>query len=142
MAPGKQDAEGLASLVSRMADGLGRLLAQHLALAKLELAEDARAMGGDLGKVAAFIPFVLIGYALLCSALGVYLAEWLGLAGGLLAVGGANLIGGGLGAYLAVNRLRTRQLLAGTVSEITRSKDLIAAAKPDTSLERGNAQRQ
>lgn len=124
----KDDSDGsIASLVSRMADGMGKLVSQHLALAKLELTEDAKAVGGEVAKVAVFLPFVLVGYALLMVALSVVLARWLGLAGGFAVVGGLNLAGGAAAAGLAVARLRSRKLLTGTVTELERTSERLTA---------------
>src|SRR4051812_18440933 len=95
--PDVMDKGGIASSLSRMADGFSKLVTQHIALLKLELEHDARAVGGELGRVAAFVPFVLTGYLLLCGALAMVLARWMGVAGGLAVVGLANAVGGGVG---------------------------------------------
>ena len=63
-------------------------------LAKLELVEDARVLGADAGRMALFVPFVLVGYGLLMGALAACLAPKLGWAGSLALVGGVNLVGG------------------------------------------------
>ena len=42
-------------LVGQMVDGVGKLVTQHIALAKLEIAEELRGLGRDVGKVAAFV---------------------------------------------------------------------------------------
>lgn len=124
----KDESDGsIAQLVARMADGLGRLLSQHVALAKLELSEDARAVGTEVAKVTVFLPFVLTGYLLLMAALGIALAQWLGVAGGLALVGGVNLVGGGAAAALALSRLRRRKLLEGTASELERTSARLTA---------------
>ncbi len=44
-----------------MAEGFSRLVSQHLTLARLELAEDAKAMGLDVASIVVFVPFVLVG---------------------------------------------------------------------------------
>jgi uncharacterized membrane protein YqjE len=119
---------GIAALVGRMADGFSRLVTQHLQLARMELVEDAKAMGLSVASLAVFVPFVLVGYFFLCGALAVVLAPWLGYAGGLAAVGAANLVGGGIGIYGAIQRLRTRNLMDGTAQELNRSVAALAAA--------------
>jgi hypothetical protein len=123
MAPNGADIRdrGISHLVANVADGFSKLFSQHLALARTELQQDAKAMAVDAGLIAAFVPFVLVGYALLCVALGVFLGRWLGLAGGVAAVGGANVLGGGLGIAAAARRLKRRQLLEGSKMEIGRS---------------------
>jgi uncharacterized membrane protein YqjE len=121
------DRAGLAATVGRMADGFSKLVTQHIALAKMELAEDAKALGGELGRMAVFVPFILTGYALLCGALAVLLGTWIGMAGGLAVVGAANVLGGGVGIWRAVNRLRARQMLGGTLEELNRSTTVLTA---------------
>src|SRR5512140_3861290 len=120
MAPNGADIRdrGIPHLVANVADGFSRLFSQHLALARTELQQDAKAMAADVGLIAAFAPFVLVGYALLCVALGAFLARWLGLAGGLAAVGGANVLGGALGIAAAIRRLKRRELLEGSKTEL------------------------
>jgi hypothetical protein len=116
----------IVATIGKLTDGFSTLVTQHIALAKMELAQDARVVGGELGRMAAFVPFLIVGYALLCGALAVMLGTWLGLAGGLAAVGAANVIGGGLGIYHALQRLRSRSVMDGTLQEFTRSAAAIS----------------
>jgi uncharacterized membrane protein YqjE len=118
---------GITALVGRMADGFSRLVTQHIALARLELAEDARQMGAGLAQVATFVPFLLTGYALLCGALSVLLARWTGLPAALALVGLANLVGGGLGISRALRRMRTVKVMSGTQEELNRSAAALSA---------------
>src|SRR4051812_35989445 len=119
--PPKDDSQGIPALVSRLADGLGRLITEHIALAKVELAEDVKAMGGELARIAAFIPFVFVGYVFLCGAVAAVLAHFVGTAGGLAIVGGVHVVGGGFGLYRAAMRLKNRKLLDGSMTELTQS---------------------
>jgi len=112
---------GITALVGRMADGFSRLVTQHIALARLELAEDG------LARIATFVPFLLTGYALVCAALAVLLSRWLGLAGALAAVGIANLVGGGLGVAAALRRMRTVRVMHTTQEELNRSAEALTA---------------
>ena len=118
---------GITALVGRMADGFSRLVTQHIALARVELAEDARQMGIGLGRIATFVPFLLTGYALVCGALAVLLSRWLGLAAALAAVGAANLLGGGLGIASALRRMRTVRVMDATQEELNRSAAALSA---------------
>jgi len=97
------EAPGVTDLVGRLVDSLGQLIAQHVALARLELSEEARSMGRALGTLALFIPLLVVGYALLCLALALALGHFLPLAWAVCAVGGANLLAGALG-LLSVGR--------------------------------------
>jgi hypothetical protein len=122
------DRAGLGTLITRMADSLVRLFTQHLALAKVEIAQDVKVVGSNVARVAAFVPFVLVGYALLCIALSLFLSRWLNAAGGFAAVGGFNVLVGGVGIALAVRGLKGRALLSGSREEISRSAHVLGAA--------------
>lgn len=127
--------QGIAAQVSRMADGLSRLVSQHIALAKLELAADARAVGVSVATIAALAPFVLVGYTLLCAAAAWAIAPWVGIAGGLAIVGGVNVAGGIGGILYAVRRLQTRQMLGTTRAELSQSAHLFANGAPKESAQ-------
>ncbi|HYV43316.1 MAG TPA: phage holin family protein [Myxococcaceae bacterium] len=118
---GKAAEQGIAAQVARIADGLSRLVSEHIALLRLELAEDARAVGISIGTIAALAPFVLVGYALLCASLAWAVSPWVGVAGGLAIVGGVNVAGGVGGILVAVNKLRTRRMLGTSRRELGQS---------------------
>ena len=118
---------GLGGALARLADGLGRLLADHFALARVELREDLRLIARDAAMIAAFVPFVLIGYALLCVALATLLSTWVGSAGAFAIVGGVNLLVGGVGAAVAAGRLKQRPggVMTETLAEAERTAAII-----------------
>jgi uncharacterized membrane protein YqjE len=118
----------ISSLVTRLADALGRLLTEHLELAKLELKGDAKALARLGGKLAASIPFLLVGYSFLCAGLSLYLSRWMALAGAVALVGGVNLVVGGVLAYAAVRRLNRQRVMDDTLKELGRS---VAVLAPD-----------
>jgi len=124
-----KDVDGsISALVTRLADALGRLLTEHLELAKLELKGDAKALATLAGKLAVSIPFVLVGYAFLCAGICLFLSRWLALDAAVAAVGGANLLLGGLLAYVAVRRLNQQKVMDDTLKELSRS---VAVLAPD-----------
>jgi len=127
MRSGREEPEtlGIAAQISRVAEGLGKLFAEHVTLARLELAEDAKTVGKHAGLVAVFLPFVFLGYALLCIALSFGLTRWMSLPAAFALVGGVNLLAGAVGVLVAIKRLRARPLLNDTVSELNRSASLI-----------------
>ncbi|HVG64145.1 MAG TPA: phage holin family protein [Hyalangium sp.] len=126
----EQTDRGIAALVGRMADSFSRLVSQHLTLARLEIAEDAKAMGLDVARIIAFVPFVLVGYVFLCGALSVALAAWIGYAWALTAVGALNLVGGGLGIWRSVSRLQNRHMMDDTSQELSRSVAALTTGSP------------
>lgn len=119
-----QDA-GLATQLGRIADGIARLLGQHFALARLEIAEDARRMGKGVAGVALFVPFLLLGYGFLCAALTAWLQAYLPLPWALAAVGGGNVLLGSLGLVSAIRALKSRAVMDDTVDELRLSVDLL-----------------
>ena len=125
----EQTERGLSALVGRLTDGFSKLVTQHLTLARLELMEDARVMGSDVARIAAFVPFVLVGYAFLCAALSAFLAPWLGWAGSLALVGGVNLVGGGVGIARAASRLSAHRVMDDTTEELNRSVTVLTQAQ-------------
>ena len=122
----EQTERGLSALLGRLTDGFSKLVTQHLTLARVELMEDARVMGTDVARLAAFEPFVLVGYAFLCAALSAFLARWLGWDGALALVGAVNLVGGGLGIVKAASRLKSFRLMDDTAQELNRSVTALA----------------
>ena len=124
-----KDVDGsISSLVTRLADALGRLMTEHLELAKLELKGDAKVLATLAGKLAVSIPFLLVGYAFLCAGICLFLSRWLALDAAVAAVGGVNLILGGLLAYAAVRRLNRQKVMDETLNELSRS---VAVLAPD-----------
>jgi hypothetical protein len=102
-------------------DGFGRLLTQHVTLAKLELMEDVRAMGMDLVQVLTFIPFVLMAYALFCGAVVTALAPRAGWVGAFLWVGLGNTVIGVVGVGQALSRIRARPVMEQSAAELRES---------------------
>jgi uncharacterized membrane protein YqjE len=124
----EQTDRGFSALVGRMADGFSRLVSQHITLARMELAEDAKAMGLDVARIAVFVPFVLVGYFFVCGALAAALAPWLGWAGALALVGAVNLVGGAAGILRAVSRLKARQVMDNSSQELSKSVAVLSSA--------------
>jgi len=126
----EQTERGLTVLVGRLTDGFTKLVTQHLTLSRVELMEDARVMGSDVARIAAFVPFVLVGYLFLCAALSAFLARWIGWDGSLALVGTVNLVAGGLGIARAASRLKTHSVMDDTARELNRSVSAVLAQAP------------
>jgi uncharacterized membrane protein YqjE len=124
----KKDAEGsLSSLITKLADALGRLVSEHLELAKLELKGDARALATSGAKLAVALPFVLVGYAFLCAALCLWVSQWLALEGVIAVVGAVNVLAGGVLGYAAMRGLKRKNVMDETVEELSRSVAVLTA---------------
>jgi hypothetical protein len=118
----------LAALLRETADGLGRLIADHVRLAKLELLVDARSLGRQASLLIVALPLCLVGYLFLCLA-GIFaLAPLLGRVAAFLLVGGAHIVFGGGALWVAVRRLRRRpKLMDDTVAEVTRTFEVMSS---------------
>lgn len=133
----KSESNGkIAVLLTNIADGLGRLVGEHIALAKLELSEDAAVLAKALGVTAAFLALVLVGYVFLCAALvAVLSAQSMPLAAALAIVGGGNLLLGAIGASLGLRRFATRPVMRETVDELERSAAVLSPGASTDGLE-------
>ncbi len=116
---------GTTELLQQLAGELGHLLAQHVALAKVEFGASARRTGLGVAQIAACAPLVLVGYAFLNAALALALGRWLSLAGAVAVVGLLNVAVGCLGVLLAARAFR-RPMLDDSVTELERTAQLLA----------------
>ena len=108
----------LADHFRELVEALSDLIAKHLKLARVELKEDARAIGAQVGQLVAFAPLVVVGYLLLCVAAALFLNRYTAVDLAFLIVAGFNLIVGGVGIFLAVRKLKSRQVMNDTRAEI------------------------
>lgn len=117
--------------IGQMADGLGRLFTESLHLAQVELKEDVKGIAKDAAKIALFGLVALLGYVLLCFAGAWGLAKLIGPGLGFLAVGGLHLIGGAVGAWLAIKSLsqKPEHLLEQTRGEVTETMQELKSLK-------------
>lgn len=127
MRAGEQaDRSGIAQAMSRIADGLSRLVSDHLALARVELREDARTFAISAARIAVFVPLILVGYGFLCAALAVAVSRWIGLGWALFAVGFLNVAVGAIGVRVALRKVQGREVLGETREEVSRSAEVLA----------------
>jgi hypothetical protein len=128
---------GIAAAIAEMGEGLGQLLGESLALAKAELAGEARGAAMDAAGLAAFGVLILVGYVLGCFAAGFGLSYSMGLGWAFLVIAGANLVVGGIGLAVAIARLRKRpgRLLRASRTEAAETvRELRSAAAGEASL--------
>lgn len=105
----RREEQSLSTLLTQLIDQLGRLLSYHLALFRLEIAKDARAVASDLLLFLVAPPFLLMGYALLCVSAAQALSTRVGLAWGTFAVAGFNFLLGGLAVWWGMRRVGNRR---------------------------------
>ena len=104
----------LADQFRELVDSFSDLIGKHLKLARVELKEDATAVGIDLGRLLAFAPLLLVGYLMLMVATGLFLHRFIAADVAFLIVGGVNLAGGGVGIAFAIKKLKQRALFNDT----------------------------
>ncbi|MBI3180803.1 MAG: phage holin family protein [Myxococcales bacterium] len=117
----KDDRVGLAAHLSQLADGVSRLVAQHVRLARHELAQDARVAVNDSAWLVCCAAIALLGYALLQVTLALLIGRRLGLELSFALVAAANLALGGAGAWAAWARMKARPVLKSSLAELEQS---------------------
>lgn len=113
--------------LQRLVDGLQALIRDHLALARVELKQDARELGKDLAMRASGVPALLTGYMMLMAALGFLLAVWLPTWAGFGIVALVNLAAGAfLTAVWGPRAIQRRLELRTTTDELRRDKQWLS----------------
>jgi uncharacterized membrane protein YqjE len=123
------------ALLGNIVDGFGRLVSEHVALAKLELAKDATGLARQLGKLAIVLPFIAVGYALICAAVVALMVPWMSLPAALALIGAVNLGIGSATAYGAWKRLKRPPVMEDTLEELGRSVSVLKGNTHPTEAE-------
>lgn len=108
-----------------LVDSFSELTAQHIRLARVELAEDAKFVGVRIGVIAGLAPLILVGYGFLCAALAIALAPVVGTALALVIVGVLNLAVGIGGIAIAARQLKGRKVMSGTLTELEATSTIV-----------------
>ena len=117
-----QESDGIIALVRETADGLGKLIADHVKLARVELVSDARFYARDLAVMAAAGVVLLIGYVIGLVAAGLAIGRAIDntpLA--FAALAGLHLIAGAIGIVVGAKRAKRVRLMHDTAEEVSRS---------------------
>lgn len=112
-------------------DGFSELTAQHIRLARLELAQDARFIGVRVGVIAALAPLILVGYGFLCVALALVLRRVMPADLAFLLVGLVNLIGGVAGIVVAAKQLNAKKVMHETLTELEETSSIVLRQEGD-----------
>lgn len=115
----------LGTQLRELVDAFSELVAQHVRLARMEFAEDARFVGKRVGIIAALAPLILVGYGFLCVALALALRRVMAADLAFLLVGLLNLAIGGIGIAVVGRQLGERKVMDATVSELDTSTALL-----------------
>ena len=123
-----EDGDGLLSLVKETADGLGRLIADHIKLARVEMVADAKDWSRKAAMLLLAAVFVAVGYTFAWLAAAVALGRLIGVPLAFLAVAVLHLLGGALGLRAVSRRMKGVRIMNETASEVSRSVSTLAAA--------------
>lgn len=113
-------------------DGFSELTAQHIRLARIELAEDARFIGVRVGVIAGLAPLILVGYGFLCVALALVLRRVMPADLAFLLVGLVNLIAGVAGIAVAAKQLNTKKVMHETLTELEETSSIVLRQEGET----------
>ncbi len=120
----------LLSQMRELVDSMSELTAQHVRLARLELAEDAKYVGVRVGLIAGLAPLILVGYGFLCVALALALRRVMAVDLAFLLVGLVNLIGGIVGIALVARQLLGRKVMHATLTELEATTAIVRSEAP------------
>jgi hypothetical protein len=119
--------DGFIALVKETADGLGRLIADHIKLARTEIVADAKSYGRDVGVVAAGVFVLALGYAFAWVAVALALRRVIGGPLAFAAIAALHLVAGAIGVAAAARAMRRTPPLLGTRAEVSRSVAALSA---------------
>lgn len=118
----REEGDGIIALVRETADGLGKLIADHVKLARVELLSDARFYVRDLTVLVIAALVLFLGYALACLAGGLALGRAIhNTPLAFAAVAALHLIAGAIGMVMAAKRAKRVRLMHDTAEEVSRS---------------------
>jgi hypothetical protein len=120
------DAAAVRRLVGEAADSVGELVADHIRLARVELAADVRIYAGAAGGAVGAVLLVSIGSLLASVAAALGLAPLLGMPVSFGTVAALQLVVGGLCIRSSSRKLRRTKVLRETLAEAQRSVRALA----------------
>ena len=132
----EDDRDGIVSLVKETADGLSRLVADHIRLARSEMIADANRYARGLGVTAAAAALMAVGYVLGCIAGALALATVIGGPFAFLAVAGFHLVVGAIVMVAGMRQLRAERPMNDTVAEVSRTVAVLTAGSGTTTPRR------
>jgi hypothetical protein len=118
---GTDDAAGVSRLLEETADSLRELIGDHLKLARIELATDARIYAGALGVSLIAALLLLVGYLFAWGAAACLMARSWGAPAALGVVAGFHLTAGALSLGAVSRKVWHTKVMRETVREARRS---------------------
>ena|SRR5450432_901205 len=117
-----RDAASLPALVERATEDVGRLVTAHLALVRLELVAEARAVARRTALVAGAAGLLGVGYAFGALALVQVLTRWMSASAASAAVAAGHAVAGLALLTVARRRNRAAAPLPATRAELDRTR--------------------
>lgn len=118
--------EGIVGLVRETVDGLRTLIADHIKLARVELATDLKSYGRSIAAVAGAGAVLAVGYVFAWIAAALGLARLIGAPLAFVAVAAVHLLAGTVAIAWAMGKVRRTRLMNDTVVE---TKTTVAALR-------------
>jgi putative superfamily III holin-X len=115
------EGEGIVARLRETADGLGQLIADHVNLARVELAADVQSYVRDLTGLLVAAVIVMLGWAFAWLAAAFALSRVIGAPLAFLAVAAVHVFGGAAGIAAAIKRMRRSTPMRESASEMSRS---------------------
>jgi uncharacterized membrane protein YqjE len=112
-----EEREGIVGLIRETVDGLRDLIADHIKLARLELAADAKTYAGSVAVLVVAGLVLAIGYIFGLIAVALGLARLWGAPLAFGAVAALHLVVGGIAVIWAVGKMRRTRPMHDTVVE-------------------------
>ncbi len=124
----RPEGEGLLTLVRETVDGIGRLISEHLKLARLEFQADIKSYGRSVAVLLLVAGFFALSYGLACVGLALFLSRFMQAANAFFLVAGGHFLIGAIAGAIALRRLHATQPMRETVTEVERSVSALAAS--------------
>lgn len=130
---GSSTPDTVTEAVAGLSQGMNALVRGHLALARVELSRDLKALGKDAGLALGGAPMLLVGYLLLWIGLGYLLALALPVWAAFLVCAGVNFAIGLALVFWGRQRLRHEKLaLPATSTEVKRDRQWLGELREPT----------
>jgi fatty acid desaturase len=119
--------QNLTELARDSALSLGHLIGQHVTVARLEIAAEARAIGRRAIVVAVLAILIAIGYAVAIAGIGVTIGGGSAMGIPLVIIGLAHVVAAGAGLLFGPLRAEASHRLPNTTTAIDRALDKVHA---------------
>ncbi len=116
-----EDQTGIIGLVRETAEGLGKLLGDHVRLARIELVADVKSYTRGLAVLLTAVVILIVGYAFAWIAGGLALARLIGAPLAFALIAAVHLVAGAIAVVIAMRRARATHPLQETANAVERS---------------------